>query len=298
MALDAKRVQKPVRKLRKLLNRMPSDPAPEDVHDLRTNCRRIEAMLPALSFHSKPQGRRMLKRISKLRKRAGKVRDMDVFTAYVMKLPDLQNEQECSVQLLEHMGAKRRKYANKLNGVRLRYRSSLRKTLKRTSKLMKRSLPEDSSLNLDATSANARATSNALQLLTRLSAPRKLGRANLHPFRLHVKELRSILQMSGDTRQQNFIDRLDEVKDAIGEWHDWEELGGIANKFLAHHGQCHLLQEIRTIAASKYRHALRQSQSLRKEFLGVAEGSRSRSSRNQSRIPAQPVWAATAALAA
>jgi CHAD domain-containing protein len=202
------------------------------------------------------------------------------------------------VQLLEHIGAKRRKYAKQLNGVRLHYRSSLRKKLKRIFKQMKDALPGDISRNPGAGSANADATSNALQLLAKLSAPRRLARTNLHPFRLQVKALRSVLQMAGDTTQKEFIDRLNEVKDAIGEWHDWEELGGIAKKVLAHSGQCQLLREIRKIADSKYSHALTQSQSMRKQFLGISEGARPRSSSHRSRIPAKPVWSATAALAA
>ena len=47
--LDPERVLKPTRKLRKLLKNMPKQPAPEQVHDLRTNTRRFEAILAAVS---------------------------------------------------------------------------------------------------------------------------------------------------------------------------------------------------------------------------------------------------------
>jgi hypothetical protein len=38
-----------------------------------------------------------------------------------------------------------------------------------------------------------------------------------------VKELRSVLQMS-EGSDQALLKALDETKNEIGEWHDWEEL--------------------------------------------------------------------------
>jgi CHAD domain-containing protein len=43
MALDLNRADKPVRKLRKLLKKMSNPPTPEEVHDFRTNSRRVDA---------------------------------------------------------------------------------------------------------------------------------------------------------------------------------------------------------------------------------------------------------------
>src|SRR2546423_5679867 len=109
MALDANRAEKPVRKLRKLLKKMPAMPGADDIHDFRTNSRRIEATLQALSLDSEDACRQILKRISRLRKRAGKVRDMDVLTDYLSSVSRHDGEKECHVQLLEHLGAQRRK---------------------------------------------------------------------------------------------------------------------------------------------------------------------------------------------
>ena len=80
MAIDADRMHKPVRKLRKLLEKMGSQPAAKDVHDLRTSSRRLEASFQALSLDGGRNGRKVLKKVRKIRKRAGKVRDMDVLT--------------------------------------------------------------------------------------------------------------------------------------------------------------------------------------------------------------------------
>lgn len=80
MPLNANQTEKPLRKIRKLLKKMPAVPTPEDVHDFRTNSRRIEALLAAFSLDSKKNEQRILKRLSRLRKGAGRVRDMDVLT--------------------------------------------------------------------------------------------------------------------------------------------------------------------------------------------------------------------------
>jgi CHAD domain-containing protein len=66
---------------------------------------RIEATLQSLSLDSGKSCRRILKELSRLRKRAGKVRDMDVLTDYLLGASHHEKEKECSVQLLEHLGA-------------------------------------------------------------------------------------------------------------------------------------------------------------------------------------------------
>jgi CHAD domain-containing protein len=69
MALDPKELQKPLSKLRKLLKKMPKQPPPEQVHDLRTNSRRAEATLKALQLDRKRKGKRVLKTLTPLQAR-------------------------------------------------------------------------------------------------------------------------------------------------------------------------------------------------------------------------------------
>jgi len=113
MALDVNRAEKPVRKLRKLLKKMPAMPGADDIHDFRTSSRRIEATLQALSLDSGHNCRRILKQISRLRKRAGKVRDMDVLTDYLSSLPRHEKEKEYSVQLLRFAAEEPKGYSTR-----------------------------------------------------------------------------------------------------------------------------------------------------------------------------------------
>ena len=84
MGIDRDQLDKPIRKLRKVLKKMAGEPAPKQVHDLRTNSRRLEATLQAIDPDQNE--RKILTRVSRLRKSAGKVRDMDVLTGYAAEL--------------------------------------------------------------------------------------------------------------------------------------------------------------------------------------------------------------------
>jgi CHAD domain-containing protein len=87
--LNRKRLVKPMKKLQKLFRKLDSDPAPEQVHDLRTNSRRFEAAFQALALGDAGIPNSVLKGLARLRKRAGKVRDGDVLTEFAAAIcPD------------------------------------------------------------------------------------------------------------------------------------------------------------------------------------------------------------------
>jgi len=66
-----------------------------------------------------------------------------------------------------------------------------------------------------------------------LAQPAELTKANLHPYRLKVKKFRDVIAMSAGGGDPKFADALAKCKDAIGEWHDWEELIAIARQATA-----------------------------------------------------------------
>src|ERR1700745_4031529 len=131
MPLDADRIQKPGRTLRKLLKKLPKQPAPEQIRDLRTRARRLEATIEALGLESRGNERQVLRTMKRLRRRAGKIRDMDVLTSYISDV-HVDGEQDCEVQLLEHLGAERSRHAKKMRALVRTYRTALRRRLKRT----------------------------------------------------------------------------------------------------------------------------------------------------------------------
>jgi CHAD domain-containing protein len=292
MALNPKRVQKPFRKLRKLLKEMPRQPLPNQVHDLRTNTRALEAMASALSLDSRSRMKKLLKDLARIRKRAGKVRDLDVLTSYAATL-QAKGEQDCSVRLIEHLGAERRKKARKLHSAVTKQARVVRPALKQTSSLFAEQVSDAGHSAGDPGAAAARATASALKLERQLSEPRRLHRRNLHPYRLKVKELRNVLRMAEEgNSSREFVDVLGEVKDSIGAWHDWQELLSIAREVLDHHA-CKLIRELNRICQEKYSNALKQADDMRRSYLRVA-----RRKNSPSLKPKEPVLTATTAMAA
>jgi len=291
MAVEFKKVRKPGRKLRKLLKRMGARPTPEQVHDFRTNSRKLEANLEAFGMDGSRLGKRVLKPLSRFRKRAGKIRDMDVLTSYAASIQPQDGEKDCAVQLLEYLGAKRRRHAKKFNGASRQDGPVLIKRLKK----IERELAKSEARTENGGRPESMASSMALQLGSRLASGARLNHSNLHPFRLKVKDLRNVLRLAGDP-DQNLLDALGSVKDVIGEWHDWEELVGIAEKTLDHGTQCKLTQTLKATTQKKFDNALWEAEQLRKRYLGLSD--KKRPPRSQSAGPPEPLLRAAMKLAA
>ena len=85
----------------------------------------------------------------------------------------------------------------------------------------------------------------ALGLFRELIATTHLGPKNLHSYRIEVKRLRYVLEMAEEEtgEQHRLIAKLKEVQDAIGEWHDWLELSGIARHPLQHQKNCRVMRK-------------------------------------------------------
>jgi len=278
MAINADRIRKSVRKLRKFIKKCPKRPSAAQVHDLRTNSRRIETALEVFGLTSKNE-RRMLRELARVRKRAGKIRDIDVLIGCVLASPT-NGEQDCLVQLLEALGEIRAKSVKKLRASVATVGPDLRCRLKRSRAKIESLLQHTQNRGAGAESSSEAKTA-ALRLAEELQFPAHLNKGNLHPYRLKVKELRYTLQLAADANRQEFVKKLGEVKDAIGEWHDWEELVKLADRELDHGRKCKLLPKFRSIRETKFNTAFALTSRLRHKFLlhgpriqGVAPGHR------------------------
>jgi CHAD domain-containing protein len=289
MPLKPEKLEKPLNKLRKSLKKLPKQPSPEEVHDIRMRIRRVEASLHALLLDRKRMGKQVLGAVAPVRKRAGKVRDMDVLTGFASSLSG-DTDQECHVQLLEHLGHQRIQGSRKLFKTVAKQQSLAAGALKRCSASIARNLGRTKG----QTEWPADAAAIALQLSKELANWPELNAQNLHPFRLKVKELRNVLQLSGENSA--LADALGEVKDKAGEWHDWTELAAIAEEVLKHPGRCDIQEQVRSGAKQRFAEALTVANRLRTDYFGE---SRSKSKRGKRAKEIQePVLKATAALAA
>ncbi|HKU28714.1 MAG TPA: hypothetical protein VJQ54_24800, partial [Candidatus Sulfotelmatobacter sp.] len=167
--------------------------------------------------------------------------------------------------LLEYLGAQRRKHARKFHSISRQDGRKLRRRLKRAA----RKLAKLEAKVGQARRAKPEPSASALALGAELASTPRLNRSSLHPFRLKVKELRNVLKLA-QSPDHDLVNALGDVKDAIGEWHDWQQLVTIAEKALDHGTQCKLIPELKTVAAAKYGRALSQAEKLRDGSLGAS----------------------------
>lgn len=265
MAIKVEQIDKSLRKVRKFTVKLPKNPSPNTIHKLRTNARKLEAIFDALLLDSRKNERQLIKALRRIRKRAGKVRDLDVLTGDLATI-QVHGETECQVQLLEHLGSKRRNKAAKLDKFvgenRTELKSRLRKASARLDQALGNAEPHVASL----------AAAESLRLASGLDVPKRFNKGNLHGYRLKVKQLRYVLELAPE--QTKFTDDLSEAKDAIGDWHDWEELVALASNVLSHGKNCKLLRKLKETADSKFEHAVQVAENLRRNYLKSSSGSR------------------------
>ena len=297
MSLDIARLNKSGRKLQKFVKKARRRPSPKEIHNFRTHTRRFEAALIAFAMNLRRNEQRLLQDLLRLRKRAGKIRDMDVLTACASTV-EVAGEQDCSLQLLEHLGARRYRHARRMQTLVRKYGPVLRRRLGRSrARLRKLLMQTDRNVSDDRPSAPVEAMATALELSSELHAPARLSKRNLHSYRLKVKELRNILEMSDTADTQPFVDKLGEVKDAIGEWHDWHELVAIATKLLQHGRKCKLLRKLKEISRGKFEGARSLTYEMRHTYLHN-KGRGHRKNNQKPRVDlARPVLVATSAIA-
>ena len=265
MAFDRDHLQAPFHKLRKATKKKREKfNDPEQVHTLRTNTRRVEAILGAVELVSAGEKKRLMRGLKRVRRAAGEVRDMDVLTAKAANT-EVAEEQSCQVQLLHHLGRERARGARKLVRELKREGSGIRSSLKRAERAAGHLLRPDEGKRQQRTAAAAALDRNA-----RLRRFATINRKNLHKFRKEAKQLRYVLQMA-HPRDERLTDGLREMQDAIGEWHDWEELVGIAKNVIEHKG-CGLVRELQLHADSAFDDAIRVASRIRREILGVKNG--------------------------
>src|SRR5580692_5284223 len=133
MATGVERIEDNIRKLRQSLKKAPKRLSPAKVHQVRTQVRRVESIIDALSLDTKRGQRRLLKDLGKIRKMAGKVRDMDVLSAHLATVRLDQGQRDSMVELLEYLGAKRYRHAQRLYALMNKRSTSIRRRLKNTS---------------------------------------------------------------------------------------------------------------------------------------------------------------------
>src|SRR5262249_55243369 len=154
-----------LRKLRKSLKRATRGLTPEDVHKLRTRVRRFLSLSGSDSLPSLA-GARLGKALKRIRKRAGRVRDMDVLTSHLAAMHS-DSDPSCRTQLFEYLGAKRYSRADRLTGLLEDDGPALRRKLRRLAKGIDKDSRQNSGKN--ARKAHRKQSAQVLELTAGLS---------------------------------------------------------------------------------------------------------------------------------
>jgi CHAD domain-containing protein len=212
----------------------------DNVHKFRTNSRRVEALVSELAPQNGNQ-KKLLKLLSKLRKKAGKVRDLDVQIAFLkqLKVPDRQRHR---VQLLEWLDSEQSRRKKKLEkAIDAQTIAALRKRLRRV----------QSEINLDGI--------DPLKIAhTRLPDPgtTPLSEKMLHAYRIEAKKARYLAELAPESPERlQFLEELKKAQDAIGEWHDVMKLKDRAEQWFGGVSDSSLVSVLQNIGRAKFRRA-------------------------------------------
>ena len=254
MPISPQRVRHVFRKLERDLVRIASKDAGNSVHGLRTGTRRLEILFEELLPEHDRNRRKLLKQLSKLRKRAGKVRDFDVQLTALRSLETPQ-EPRRQTQLTQSLIELRAQHEKKLR------KSLTKQELHAIAKRLKKALKSIDQAALDHTGSNHTGKDPLVvvqTILAQIPCPTNaMPDALLHQYRKLGKRARYAAEFAAKSPQADqFIAQLKRSQDTLGDWHDWLLLQHTAADRLGDGRHSSLVAVIRNITAVKFRRAV------------------------------------------
>jgi len=245
MPVDPKRSRVVFQKLERDLVKLSSKPRPDNVHGFRTATRRLQILLGELSPKPDRNQKKLLKLLGRIRKRAGKVRDLDVQLAalHSLKVPREPRRKTQLVNRLIELRGRQEKKLQKAGG-----KETVREIRKRLKRAAKSFIPEASRDPLLV-------AREMLAEINRSDAP--VSEALLHQYRILSKRARYAAEFADrSTEAEQFIAGVKRVQDALGDWHDWLTLTQTASKHLGEVRESPMVAELHNVTGAKYRHAV------------------------------------------
>jgi CHAD domain-containing protein len=245
MPIPPKRSRVIFQKLEQDLVKLSSKPRAQDVHRFRTGTRRLQILLGEFAPKLDRNQKKLLKLLTRIRKRAGKVRDLDVQLAALRSLK-IPQEPRRKTQLVNHLIELRAQQEKKLDKVVDKDTvREIRKRLKRASK----------NFNPEASRDPLPIARKMLDGINRGDAP--VTEALLHRYRILSKRARYAAEFAEPSSQaEKFIAGVKRVQDALGDWHDWLTLTQTASEHLGEVRESSLVAELHNVTGAKFRHAV------------------------------------------
>lgn len=243
MSIDRKRGRMVFAKLERDLIKLSSKLRPQNVHGFRTGTRRLQILLIELAPHPDRRHKKLLKSLGRIRKRAGKLRDLDVQLSALrsFKSPgEPRRKTQLINQLIELRDRQEKKLRKTLDKDTVR---DLRKQLKRTAK--------------DFSLEKARDPLSVARTILGSMNGAPIDAALLHQYRIRTKRARYAAEFAKPSDEaQQFIAGIKRVQDALGDWHDWLTLTENAQKHLGEVRESALVAELHNLTGAKFRQAV------------------------------------------
>ena len=246
MTLLEKRMRGLTRDLSGVISKVTGKPAPKNVHRLRTTIRRIESLVSYSHPDLKKKLERSLEKMTDLRKRAGKVRDLDVQIGLLDTLGNgsTARDRKTLTAILEK---KRERQIKRLESTIKKIQES--KFFSRMERIaVQAGVVKDRPL---APLEEARA--QLAVMASDFGAGSAVKPDRLHEARVTLKRIRYLAELAEESAaQKNFIREVKLVQDAVGEWHDWQELTDTAEKRFSDRVNCALLREVHAVLGTRH----------------------------------------------
>ena len=244
MLLDRDHIRTTIRKLSRQLSKLSARPTPESVHKFRTSSRRLEVLVADLAKKRSRNDTKLLKQLARLRKKAGRIRDLDAQSSALRSLKIPQQPGRKS-QLMSTMAEERARRERKL------VRALNKKAVADVSKRLKRAASDlEIPKSVDPLAL-------AMQRVTELELePGAVTEKTLHRFRIVGKRARYIAELSNNPESTRLVEQLKHMQDVIGDWHDWLQLTERAEKLFGGVQDSALVAALRNLTRAKFRQAV------------------------------------------
>ncbi len=273
-------------------------PEVDNVHQLRTGTRRVEATLEILAREAGARGLgmeteqvrlRWLRQLKKVRQASGAVRDLDVHRELLAEhyLPndansaaavaDVQSAEATSAEEVEtDPAALLRAQAHALDAWLASRRETAIHALRDALRGREAKLVAVEQAFVSAFAKRRSAARSTHRSAARLSledylrlmdAMPHLDAANLHDFRKGAKKARYVAEADDDDAAVAMTKAIKRVQDAIGDWHDWEVLAEESREALGEAGVV-LEKDLDRNVKRAYDRALRTAATMGRRFVG------------------------------
>lgn len=209
--------------LQQLLHAVGDRLQPGDVHALRAGSRHIQTILEFTSTSKRGCFQRFRNSLRRVGRRAGAVRDFDVLIDRLASLAE-QKDQRPLDALQSRLRHKRTSAVKKLLRVLDEERKPFFAGLARLQTTLTPPISRKSS-----TAWREKAAAQAVAELKILAGWQELDGTALHQFRIRIRNLRDTLQLDA-SRYRALLRTLTAMKDALGEWHDWQLLMNLTQR--------------------------------------------------------------------